>query len=171
MQNTEPSAAVLQEAQPSDLSRIENMMQFYNYELSEWYPIEFDTTGRYHVSSKTAYWANQRTQPFVIRVNAHLAGFAVVDDELVHPQSTYNLGYFFVARRYRHQGIGAAMLSALLRRCPGRWEVYHLAGNEAAGGFWPAALKKAGIASFATSNEVIHNEASVLYRFEAASET
>ncbi len=168
---TDPPQVTLCEAHGLDLNCIENMMQFYNYDLSQWYPIEFDVGGLYKIRSKAEYWANPRTLPYLIRVNDSLAGFAVVDHENVHPESAFNLGYFFVARRYRGQGIATAAFSALLPRFPGLWEVYHLGLNEAAARFWPTAFERVGVSEVAVSNEVIHNDASVLYRFTVDSET
>ena len=36
---TAPSSAILIEAQATDFARIENLMQFYNYDLSVWNPV------------------------------------------------------------------------------------------------------------------------------------
>ena len=165
MPDTMPPIVTLHEADASDLGCIENMMQFYNYELSQWHPIEFESSGLYGIRSKAEYWAKPQVRPYLIRVNENLAGFAVVDDEIVHPQSTHNLGYFFVARRYRGHGIGSTAFLALLQRFPGAWEVYHLAKNEAAARFWPMVFAKEGAVNVSVSNEVIHDEPSVLYRF------
>ena len=163
--STEPSSVTLHEARGQDLDCIENMMQFYNYDLSQWYPIDFDSNGLYKLRPKAQYWANPRTCPFLIRVNESLAGFAVVDDEVVNPESAYSLGYFFVAKRYRRHGIATAAFSALLPRFPGAWEIYHLAQNEAAARFWPSAFERAGICEITRHNEVIDDDASIIYRF------
>ena len=144
-------------------------MQFYNYELSQWYPIDFSMTGLYSIHSKAGYWATAGVAPYLIKANGNLAGFAVVDGEVIDPRCAYNLGYFFVARRYRKQGVGLAMFSTLLKLFPGAWEVYHLAKNQSAAQFWPSAFEKAGVVGINTSSEVIHDEASVLYRFSAVS--
>ena len=165
MQITTPPEVTLHETRESDLCCIENMMQFYNYDLSQWYPIEFDASGLYKIRSKAEYWANPRVLPYIIRVTDNLAGFAVVDDEVIHHQSTYSLGYFFIARRYRGRGVGTSAFSALLRRFPGAWEVYHLAQNEAAAHFWPKTLQKVHAVNVTISGEIIHDDAAILYRF------
>jgi predicted acetyltransferase len=164
--STQPTVK-LREARGPDLCCIENMMQFYNYELSRWYPIEFDSAGLFAIRSKTDYWANPRVVPYLIRVDDKLAGFAVIDDEVLHSQSEYSLGYFFVARRYRGRGVGTSAFKELLHRFPGAWEVYHLAQNEAAARFWPLALQQAHILNATVSEEVIHGDASIMRRFMA----
>lgn len=143
-------------------------MQFYNYELSQWYPIEFGANGLFQIQSKKSYWANPNTYPCLIRVGEAIAGFAVVDNETTAPQSIYNLGYFFIARRYRSKGVGTTAFRSLLQSRPGAWEVYHLAQNVSAEQFWPLALAKAKVNNLTTSTEVIHSETSILHRFTVA---
>lgn len=155
----------LDEAQPQDLRCIEGLMQFYNYELSQWYPVEFGDPGLYAIRSKAEYWARPDVRPYLLRTPKGLAGFAVVDGEVVDPASQHNLGYLFVGRRYRGQGLAAQAVSALLKRFPGAWKVYHLALNTQAQGFWPVALARTGVGDAVATNEPVHGEASVMYRF------
>jgi predicted acetyltransferase len=148
---------------------IENLMQFYNYELSAWYPLALGEDGRYPIASKTGYLALPGTQSWLILADGELAGFAVVDDELVNPRRDLNLGYFFVARRFRGRGIGAAAFGGLLARYPGAWELYYLARNAAAAGFWPKAFERAGVREVAVSEETVHGQACVMNRFVSPS--
>jgi predicted acetyltransferase len=144
---------------------IENLMQFYNYELSAWYPIAFGEDGRYPIASKTDYLAQPGTQAWLILAGGELAGFAVVDDELVDTRRDLNLGYFFVARRFRGRGIGAAAFGGLLARYPGAWELYYLARNAAAAGFWPKAFERAGVREVEMSDVTVQGETCVMHRF------
>ena len=146
---------------------IENLMQFYNYELSAWYPIPFDDDGRFRIPSKADYLGQPGTEAWLILSDGALAGFAVVDDELVDPHNDLNLGYFFVARRFRGRGVGAAAFGGLLARYPGRWELYYLARNASAAAFWPRAFARAGLAQVDVSDEHLFGEACVMHRFEA----
>lgn len=144
---------------------IENLLQFYHYELSAWYPIAFGEDGRYPIASRAGYLAQPGTQAWLILADDELAGFAVVDDELVDPRRDLNLGYFFVARRFRGRGIGAAAFGGLLARYPGAWELYYLARNAAAAAFWPKAFERAGVREVAVSEVTMHGGACVLHRF------
>lgn len=158
-------AARVTRAGPDDLPRIENLMQFYNYDLSEDYPVEFAEHGLYALRPKQAYWAQPTVVPYLLRVAGHLAGFAVVDQEVVEPSSTYSLGYFYVARRYRGQGLGLPLAATVMRQHPGRWEVYHLARNRAAQRFWPRVLPQLASTPLEVSDRVIDELPSTLYRF------
>ena len=144
---------------------IENLMQFYNYELSAWYPIAFGEDGRYAIASKADYFALPGTQSWLILADGELAGFAVVDDELVDARRDLNLGYFFVGRRFRGRGVGAAAFGGLLARYPGAWELYYLARNAAAAAFWPKAFERAGLEDVAVSELDVLGQACVMNRF------
>ena len=146
---------------------VENQLQFYNYELSRWYPIPFAEDGRYAIKSKAHYLGHPGTHAWLILVDDELAGFAVVDDELVDVGCDFNLGYFFVGRRFRGRGVGAAAFGGLLARYPGEWELYYLARNAAAAGFWPRAFERTGVRDVEVSDETLHGEACVMHRFVA----
>lgn len=161
------SAVTLRAADRAQWPVVENLMQFYNYELSAWYPLAFAADGRYAIASKAGYLGQPGTQAWLILVDDELAGFAVVDDELVDPHNDLNLGYFFVARRFRGLGVGAAAFGGLLARYPGAWELYYLARNRAAAAFWPRAFERAGVRDVAVSDVVVYGEACVMHRFAA----
>ena len=159
------SVVTLRAAERGQWPVIENLMQFYNYELSAWYPIAFGEDGRYAIASKDDYFGQPGTQAWLILADGELAGFAAVDDELVDPRRDINLGYFFVGRRFRGRGVGAAAFGGLLARYPGAWELYYLARNEAAAGFWPRAFERAGLRDVAMSDVTVLGEACVMNRF------
>ena len=144
---------------------IENLLQFYFYELSAWYPVSFGQDGRYAIGSKADYLGHAGTQAWLILVDGELAGCAVIDDERVDPRCDVNLGYFFVGRRFRGRGIGSAAFGGLLARYPCAWELYYLARNEAAAGFWPKAFERAGVRDVVVSSAIAHDEACVMHRF------
>jgi len=144
MHNPDPSRLLLQEASAEDLPRIESLMQFYNYDLSEWCPVEFGVSGLYTLRPKDQYWAKPAVKPYLARVGDQLAGFAVVDDEVQGSNSNFNLGYFFLGRRYRGRGLAVDMVRQLFDRHPGQWEIYFFANNAPAAKFWPKAIAVAG---------------------------
>lgn len=158
----------LEDARPDFLDCIEAMMQFYNYELSADYPIEFTVSGRYPISSKAEYWSDPQVRPFIIRAGSEIAGFAVVDDHVVTTGPMYSLGYFFVARRYQGQGVGRLAFEALLQRIPGDWEAFYLAQNASAARFWSKVLPLAPVRNLEVTNQVIDGDEAVLYRFSTA---
>ena len=159
----------LRAAERAHWPAIENLLQFYFYELSAWYPIRFGEDGRYPIGAKTDYLAHAGTHAWLILVDEELAGVAIVDDELADARRDFNLGYFFVGRRFRGLGVGSAAFGGLLARYPGAWELYYLARNEAAAGFWPQAFERAGVRDVDVSRVIAHDEACVMHRFATPS--
>jgi predicted acetyltransferase len=126
----------LHPAQRDELEIIENLMQFYMYDFSEWLPLKLASHGFFSIQPKTDYWRHPATQPFLIQVDGELAGFVSVDNEIHIPGAEHNIGYFFIARRFRGQGVAQFVVSALLSRIPGRWQIFHIDANLPAQRFW-----------------------------------
>jgi predicted acetyltransferase len=160
-------SVTLRRAERAQWPAIENLLQFYFYELSAWYPIRFGEDGRYPIGAKSEYLARPGTHAWMILVDDELAGLAIVDDEMADPRCDFNLGYFFVGRRHRGRGVGAAAFGGLLARYAGAWELYFLARNEAAAAFWPKAFERAGVHDVDISSVIAHDEACVMHRFMA----
>lgn len=142
-------------------------MQFYNYDLSEWCPVEFSPSGLYALRPKGPYWAKASVKPYIARVGADLAGFAVVDDEVQDPRSDFNLGYFFLGRRYRGSGLAQDMARQIFSLHPGNWEVYFFASNKPAARFWPQAIALAGGLNVEVEDSVADGLACRLLRFSS----
>ena len=156
---------MLRAADPEDLPRIENLMQFYNYDLSEWCLASFGHSGLYAIRPKEAYWQRPKVRPYIAEAGTELAGFAVVDDEVLEAGTQYNLGYFFLGRRFRGEGNAQKMAEQLFALHPGRWEIYSIASNLPAMRFWDKAIVRAGCRSVLTREIVADGEACRLFSF------
>ena len=66
------------------------------------------------------------------------AGFALVQQRshLTADPAVSDVAEFFVLRKYRRRGIGAALARQVFELFKGRWEVRQLATNPAATQFW-----------------------------------
>ena len=64
--------------------------------------------------------------PFVIRVNGELAGFALVKQFNEGATADFDMGEFFVVRKFRRQGVGKEVAHQLFAQFPGHWEVRQL---------------------------------------------
>ena len=126
----------LQNAQESDRTCIEMLMQFYHYDASDWISLDVTGNGGFSFRSIDRFWDEPGQFPFLIRVNGVIAGFAVVDKEVTSPEADLNVGYLFVLRRFRGQGVGRTVARKLFARFHGRWEVYQVDKNRAAIHFW-----------------------------------
>src|ERR1700759_4873582 len=72
----------LKQAEKTDHQLIVNLMQFYNYDFSEWIPLSFADDGFFAIRPKLDYFASSTTIPFLILVDAQIAGFVIVDVEV-----------------------------------------------------------------------------------------
>jgi len=131
---------------------IEGLFQFYLYDFSEMEPPEvsdlvFEEDGRYRPFPPLAtYWTDSDRAALLIRVDGRPAGFALINS-VSHKGGAVerNMGEFFVARKYRGDGIAAEALRQVLALHPGRWEVAVVARNSRAKAFWPRAIAAASV--------------------------
>ena len=101
-----PNVELVAATREIDLLKIEKLMQFYLYDVSEWLPLSFGDDGNFFIRPKADYWANAGTHAFFISVDGEVAGFATVDTEVVDADTSFSIGYFFVSRRFMGTGTG-----------------------------------------------------------------
>jgi predicted acetyltransferase len=112
-----------------DFKRIENMMQFYMHDFSEWLPISLNENGLFSTRPQFEYFSKLTTKFYVITVDGETAGFVSVDDEVNYPDTNHNIGYLFIARGFRRKGIAKSVVNELLARFSGGWQIFHITEN------------------------------------------
>ena len=145
-----------------DYPIIANLARFYIYDMSEFTGWNFPPDGLFDAEDRFAnYWGKPgrhawpstwRGFPFLIRVDGHPAGFALVKRISENPL-TFDMGEFFIARRHRRQGIGQRVAAALFDRFPGRWEVREMPANQPAQAFWRRIISGYTAGAFTESRE------------------
>jgi predicted acetyltransferase len=80
--------------------------------------------------------------PFIIRADGRIAGFTILDERsrLTGDPDVADVAEFFVLRRYRRQGIGAAAAARAFSLFSRRWEVREKTENRPAIAFWRKAI-------------------------------
>ena len=82
-----------------------------------------------------------REGPLLILAGGKVAGFALINTHSHQGgEVERNMGEFFIARKYRRGGLGAAAVGRILAALPGVWEVAVAERNLAAKAFWPRAI-------------------------------
>ncbi|WP_166217176.1 GNAT family N-acetyltransferase [Pseudomonas atagonensis] len=145
----------LHAAQRDDLDTLENLMQFYMHDFSEWLPLKLAEHGFFAIQPKDDYWRHPATRPFLIRVDGELAGFATVDNQTHLDTAEHNIGYFFLARRFRGQGVAQFVVSALLSKIPGQWQIFHIDANLPAQRFWARLIPELSGGAFTLQQRVV----------------
>ncbi len=118
-------------------SILENLMQLYFYDFSEFNEADVTETGLYgSYPYLDHYWVEKNRYPFFIYVKGKLVGFALVirihEDEQIY----YSMSEFFVLKKYRRNGVGAVAAKKLFVQFKGDWRVTQILANQPAQTFW-----------------------------------
>ena len=119
-----------------------NLLELYAHDLSEFFDVRLQADGRFGYPLLSRYWEEEGRFPFLVKVDGELAGFALVSrgSRVSGDPRVWDMAEFFVVRRFRKRGIGAAVAGEVWRRFPGPWEVRVLEANAPALGFWRGAI-------------------------------
>lgn len=117
---------------------LENLLQLYLHDFSEFEDIRPGGDGRYAYPYLAHYWQDPARYPFLFRVDGDLAGFALLrlEADPMTGQQAMDVAEFFVLRPYRRQGVGAQAARKLWDLFPGQWHVRVLQSNESGYQFW-----------------------------------
>ena len=130
-------------AGPEQETILRNLMHLYLYDFSEFTHDDTNEAGWFEDEHLPLYWTEPGRFPFLIMVNEHLAGFALVRDVVIRDvvkgdtrSVEHHMAEFFIMRKYRRQNIGKRAAFALFNRFPGRWLVAQIPANLPAQRFW-----------------------------------
>jgi predicted acetyltransferase len=118
-----------------DKGALRQIVELYVYDCSEFVGSDVDEHGTFGYRYLDHYWTEPDRHPFFIRVDGHIAGFA-----LVRAGDPHDMAEFFVMRKYRRTGVGVAAARMVFERFPGAWQVRQESDNVAAAPFWRVAI-------------------------------
>jgi len=124
------------EVDEADRAVLRRLIELYRYDFSEFDRSDVGPHGEYGYPYLDNYWTEPGRHPFLVRVDGHWAGFA-----LVRQIPPFDMAEFFVMRKYRRTGLGRIVAAELFHRFPGPWQVRQLRSNPAATAFWRAAIR------------------------------
>ncbi|OWA33552.1 GNAT family N-acetyltransferase [Saccharibacillus sp. O16] len=116
---------------------LDNLMQFYIYDFSEFLSFDVEENGRYSPYPVEDYLQEGNHQfAYMIKREEKYVGFALVrlieDLGLRH----YSIAEFFILKKYRREGMGKSVAAELFNRHRGPWEVHQIESNQGAQIFW-----------------------------------
>ncbi|MBU1376303.1 MAG: GNAT family N-acetyltransferase [Alphaproteobacteria bacterium] len=128
---------------PAGRTTVENLFQLYVHDFADFWAtrqVELQADGRFPpYPPLAAYWSEAGAEPFLIRADGEIAGFALIDRHSHSGKPTdFNMGEFFVARHYRREGVGRDAALAAIRTRAGQWEIAVARRNLPAQPFWRA---------------------------------
>lgn len=159
----------LKPASSADRNAIDNLMQLYIHDLSEFTETELSADGRFEYPYLEFYWQEADRHPFLIQDDENPVGFCLVR-EMSDPANDHrymDLAEFFVLRSYRGKGIGSEAARLCWTRFKGNWEVRVLQKNVKAYTFWKARIERVdrGYQEEKPSSE---NNFQTIFRFTSA---
>ena len=122
-------------ALPHDFAALQQMLELYQYELSDIWPQDADIEAKYGYDLDR-HRAGHRFHAYVALSGSQYAGFALVAPAAVTRQDGHWMEQFFILKRYRRAGAGLALAQHVFSRHPGPWEVGQMPTNHAAQAFW-----------------------------------
>ncbi len=118
---------------------LSNLLELYVHDLSEIFPVQLGSEGRYGYERLPLYWSEPETRhAFLIRCDGKIAGFtfATRGSPATDDPSDLDVAEFFVLRSHRRLGVGREAAFALWRALPGRWVVRVSEANRGGVPFW-----------------------------------
>ena len=136
----------LSKASKKDKNTIQNLGQFYVYEMSRYCGFlpgwETPRNGLFVCRDLSSYCEKkQNRHAFLIKVDGELAGFALVNKVGSTPDVDWNMGEFFVISKFQGKGVGRHAAEQIFNLFPGTWETAQMPENQAAIDFWRRVVK------------------------------
>jgi predicted acetyltransferase len=158
-------------AQREDSPLLRNLFQFYYYDMNELLGGPVGPGGLFSPPPLDAYWEDSWRHPFLLRVDGHPAGFALVHrrSRITGDPTIWDVAEFFVMRQYRHKGAGTELALHVFERFRGRWEVRQFPANVAATKFWRGVIAQHMSGAFEDAVSDDERWRGIVQRFDNAS--
>jgi predicted acetyltransferase len=131
---------------------IANLVSLYIYDLSEHMCWRCPESGRYAgevdlpqywgkpVEPRYTWSKGSAGYPFIVRVDGELAGFSLVKRIGDTSPPHFEIGAFFVLRKFRRNHVGEQVARDVFAMFPGDWTVGSMVGNAPANAFWKSVI-------------------------------
>jgi predicted acetyltransferase len=134
---------VLEPINRAQATVLQNLVELYAHDFSEFVPLEIKSNGLFDVSFGDVWWTRDDHFPFFIRWNGKLAGFALArrGSRITNATDVMGVAEFFVLRGARGKNVGVSAAHALFTKFPGPWEIRVRQENAPARVFWSRAIE------------------------------
>jgi predicted acetyltransferase len=123
---------------------IQNLMQYYIYDFSEYIKYDVEDNGLFApYPNLMDYWERDNNKfPYVIKMNDKYVGFVLVKLNNSIDRNYFSIAEFFILKKYRREGIGKAIAIEVFNLHKGHWEVYQKDSNKSAQLFWKKVISE-----------------------------
>ncbi len=130
-----PEPLLVRPAGAVDRLPLSRLLELYQHDLSDLWDQDLDLHGDYGYELDR-FLHRERAWAYLFEVDGRLAGFGLVDTRVRLPGDDFWMDQFFVLKKYRRRGVGAAAARQVVAQHPGRWQVGQMPGNAPAQAFW-----------------------------------
>lgn len=130
--------AKLVSATPEKAGAMENLMQFYIYDFSEFVDRDVAENGLFQpYPNLKEYWLRPHDRfPYLIMQDDTYLGFVLVNRLTSADKDNFSIAEFFVMRKYRRLGVGKSIAEQIFQLHKGRWAITQRESNKPAQAFW-----------------------------------
>lgn len=123
---------------------IQNLMQYYIYDFSEYIKYDVEDNGLFApYPNLMDYWERDEDKfPYVIKMNDKYVGFVLVKFINSIGRNYFSIAEFFILKKYRREGIGKAIAIKIFDLHRGHWEVSQRNSNKPAQKFWSKVISE-----------------------------
>lgn len=145
---------------------VRNLFPLYVHDLSEFMGWDVPETGLFVAGDLVVqYWGGKPADPrlhwadglsgfpFLVRVDGKIGGFALIREIGKDPPS-YDVGEFFILRKFRGKGVGKEAAHRAFDMFPGNWQVRELLENTPAQAFWRSIIDEYTNGDYMETTEV-----------------
>ena len=130
----------------ADYPIIQNLARFYVYEMSRECGLKSSDwacpdDGLYESFDFKHYFTEPSRKAYIVKVDKEIAGFVLLYQTDMQPNTKWNIGEFFILARFQRRGIGQLVAQQIWQDHIGPWEVTVIPENQRALQFWRKAIK------------------------------
>ena len=137
----------LRKARPADFPALQQMLELYQYELSDVWNQDTDAKAKFGYELER-HRQDERFHAHVALEGSQYVGFALVAPAIVTRKEGSWMEQFFILKRHRRAGVGRALALHVLHSHPGPWEIGQMPANVAAQAFWRKVIATATEGAF-----------------------
>ncbi|WP_211748641.1 GNAT family N-acetyltransferase [Paenibacillus sp. Marseille-Q4541] len=142
---------------------LNNLIQFYRYDSSEFDEHVLNDHGVYLYKYLDHQWTDHYRHPYFLKVGGEIAGFALVISNVPRDfvkvstaKETNVISDFFIMRKFRNKGYGKQAAHTIFNKFKGTWEVRQTTKNLPANKFWNKVIHDYTAGEY--SETIVNNE-------------
>ncbi|USK31685.1 GNAT family N-acetyltransferase [Bacillus sp. F19] len=125
----------------SDRAIVENLLQYYFYDFTEFNGASVNDQGRFNdYPYFENYWTEKGRYPYLIKVREEYAGFVMVRYDA--SENYFSMAEFFIMKKCRRSGLGKKIAHNVFQLHSGKWEVVQIERNKPAQSFWRKVIEE-----------------------------